>query len=153
MDERLKLIDEVVNLNNNEIARINKIASESRQKMNKQDRKKTSSLRMINDRLGRIKFEILQTLVISDDCPKIEILGRVDLENDIAYYKTMFPQTYMTIQDVFEALTEEYKRNGGNTGLFGFSVSPEWEDKCYSFEFSNKMGDVVYYRYKGIYKC
>lgn len=153
MDERIKLIDEVISLNNKEIAVINKRASESRKPMSKEDKDKTSKLYFINRDLGKIKYEIVQTLVVTDGTPNIEILCLEKLNEDIAYYKSRFPETYMTLEDIFEALIEEYKRIGCNGGMFGFSVSPEWEDKCYAFEPKGENCGKVYYKYVGIHKC
>ena len=152
MDKRLELIEEVIALNNKEIARMNKTASESRQKMNITDRKKLSSLKFINDDLGKIKFKIVQTLVVTSDGINIKIIGEEKLNERIEEYKAMFPETYLTLVKVKEALWDDYKRNGGNTGLFGHSVSPEWEDKCYSFEFRGD-DDTITYEFMGMYKC
>lgn len=152
MDERLKLIDDVIALNNRKIAIINKKASESRKPMSKEDKKKTSKLYFINRELGKMKYEIVQTLVIGNDTPIIEILGLPKLNEDIDYYKSMFPKTYMTLENIVNALIEEYKRIGIGGGTFGFSVSPEWEDKCYAFEPIGENCGKVYYKYVGIYK-
>lgn len=151
-DKRLELIEEVIALNNKEIARMNKTASESRQKMNITDRKKLSSLKFINDDLGKIKFKIVQNLVVTSDGINIKIIGEEKLNERIEEYKAMFPETYLTLEKVKEALWDDYKRNGGNTGLFGLSVSPEWEDKCYSFEFRGD-DDEISYEFMGMYKC
>lgn len=152
MDKRLELIEEVIALNNKEIARMNKTASESRQKMNITDRKKLSSLKFINDDLGKIKFKIVQTLVVTSDGINIKIIGEEKLNERIEEYKAMFPETYLTLEKVKEALWDDYKRNGGNTGLFVLSVSHEWEDKCYSFEFRGD-DDIITYEFMGMYKC
>ena len=153
MDERLKFIDDVIAINNKEISVINKKASESRKPMSKADKDKTAKLYFINRDLGKIKYEIVQTLARNDINPNIEIMCLEKLNTDIAYYKSRFPHTYMTLEDIFNALIEEYKRIGCNGGMFGFSVSPEWEDKCYAFEPIGENCGKVYYKYVGISKC
>jgi len=62
MDERLKTIDGVIAENNKVSNKLNKKASEARQKMSLSDRKRRSDLRNANYHLERAKFLIVQTL-------------------------------------------------------------------------------------------
>ncbi len=62
MDERLKTIDCVIAENNKVSNKLNKKASEARQKMSLSDRKRRSDLRNANYHLERAKFLIVQTL-------------------------------------------------------------------------------------------
>ena len=62
MDERLKTIDSVIAENNKVSNKLNKKASEARQKMSIADRKRRSDLRNANYHLERAKFLIAQTL-------------------------------------------------------------------------------------------
>lgn len=62
MDERLKTIDSVIAENNKVSNKLNKKASEARQKMSIADRKRRSDLRNANYHLERAKFLITQTL-------------------------------------------------------------------------------------------
>lgn len=151
MDRRIELIDEVIALNNAEIAKTNKAASVSRKPMSNEDRKKIHTLGFINRDLGTIKFSIIQTLVITTQGLNIEIINIKKLEEDIAEYKKMFPETAISLDNIKESLWEDYKRNGDKTGLFGLSVSPEWEDKCYGFEFNPESHEPSYV-YVGICK-
>lgn len=152
MDERLKFIEEVIAINNKEISAINKKASESRKRMDDEDRRKMSSLQYINRDLGKAKFRIVQTLVQTSLGRKLEIIGLEKLNHDIEYYKSMFPATFLTLERIHENLWEDFKRNDGNTGLFGMSVSSEWPDKCYGFEFVGFAFGEIRYKYVGICK-
>ena len=62
MDERLKTIDCVIDENNKVCNKLNKKASEARQKMSMMDRKRRSDLHNANYHLERAKFLIIQTL-------------------------------------------------------------------------------------------
>lgn len=62
MDERLKTIDCVIAENNKVSNKLNKKASEARQKMSLSDRKRRSDLRNANYHLERAKFLIVKTL-------------------------------------------------------------------------------------------
>lgn len=62
MDERLKTIDSIIAENNKVSNKLNKKASEARQKMSMSDRKRRSDLRNANYHLERAKFLITQTL-------------------------------------------------------------------------------------------
>lgn len=62
MDERLKTIDSVIAENNKVSNKLNKKASEARQKMSMSDRKRRLDLRNANYHLERAKFLIVQTL-------------------------------------------------------------------------------------------
>lgn len=75
-----------------------------------------------------------------------------ELKERIAEYSVMFPETAASLEDVNEFLENEHSEHGGNVGLFGMSVSPEWEDKCYSFEY-RPDGSEPAYEFMGMYKC
>lgn len=62
MDERLKIIDDLCGKNLDKIREMNKVASQSRKPMSKQDRKRCSDLHNANYNLGRARFLIVQTL-------------------------------------------------------------------------------------------
>lgn len=62
MDERLKTIDGVIAENNKVSNKLNKKASEARQKMSLPDRMRRVDLRNANYHLERAKFLITQTL-------------------------------------------------------------------------------------------
>lgn len=52
------------------------------------------------------------------------------LKERIEYYKKMFPNTYTTLEDIYETF-ENYPCNS----YCGISVSnEEWPDKCYTFD-------------------
>ena len=82
---------------------------------------------------------------------KINIQNLQQLQENIAEYKAMFPQSFTSLDDVYRFLETDY-RNGITRSLFGMSVSDEWPDKCYSFMFVSD-DDVVNYEYMGLYKC
>lgn len=82
---------------------------------------------------------------------KIKILNLQQLQENIAEYKAMFPQNYLSLDDVYRILEADYK-NGITRSLFGMSVSDEWPDKCYSFMFVSDDDEIVY-EYMGLYKC
>lgn len=82
---------------------------------------------------------------------KVNIINLFELSERIEEYITMFPKTHTTFENIQEMLLEEYKRTNGNTGLFGFEVSPEWEDKCYAFEFV--AHNPITYKFVGMFKC
>ena len=82
---------------------------------------------------------------------KIKILNLQQLQENIAEYKAMFPQNYLSLDDVYRFLEADY-RNGITRSLFGMSVSDEWPDKCYSFVFVHDDDEIVY-EYRGLYKC
>lgn len=82
---------------------------------------------------------------------KIKILNLQQLQENIAEYKAMFPQNYLSLDDVYRILEADY-RNGITRSLFGMSVSDEWPDKCYSFVFVSDDDEIVY-EYMGLYKC
>lgn len=62
MDERLKIIDDLCGKNLDEIRKMNKVASQTRQPMSKSDRKRCSDLRNSNYYLGRARYLIVQNL-------------------------------------------------------------------------------------------
>lgn len=82
---------------------------------------------------------------------KIKILNLQQLQENITEYKAMFPQNYLSLDDVYRILEADYK-NGITRSLFGMSVSDEWPDKCYSFVFVSDDDEIVY-EYMGLYKC
>ncbi len=82
----------------------------------------------------------------------MKIINEEELRMRIAEYSAMFPKTAASMKDVMNLLESEYQRNHGNTGLFGMSVSPEWEDKCYSFEFRSDKPEPTY-EFMGMFKC
>ena len=84
---------------------------------------------------------------------RIEIVNFDKLLSDIECYKKMFPNSYTTIDGVKYFLAKDYFENHGNTGLFGLSVSKEWEDRCFSFEFRGYIALAPTYEYMGIFKC
>lgn len=96
-------------------------------------------------------LNILKTVKFEQ--PKlVSILNIEELKKCIAEYQKLFPKTALTLEDVKERLLTGYENDRGNTGLFGFGVSPEWEDKCYSFEFRTD-DPVPTYEFMGMYKC
>ena len=82
---------------------------------------------------------------------KIKILNLQQLQENIAEYKAMFPQNYLSLDDVYRSLEADY-RGGITLSVFGISVSDEWPDKCYSFRFVHDDDEIVY-EYMGLYKC
>ena len=82
---------------------------------------------------------------------KIKILNLQQLQENIAEYKAMFPQNYLSLDDVYRFLEADY-RGGITLSVFGMSVSDEWPDKCYSFGFVSDDDEIVY-EYMGLYKC
>ncbi len=79
----------------------------------------------------------------------IRILKYNEFVQDAGCYKAMFPQTYTSIDNVKSALQKDYDTTGG--GILGIQVSPEWEDKCYGFEFVTD-NPVITFEYLGIMK-
>lgn len=63
----------------------------------------------------------------------------------IEEYKKMFPKTYIKIEEIKNALQRDFD-TVGNGGIFGIEVSPEWEDRCYGFQFltTDPNGETVY---------
>ena len=88
----------------------------------------------------------------------MKIINEEELKERIAEYQQMFPETAISYQDIVELLLRnlaDRRSNGVYEGLFGFSVSPEWEDKCYSFEFRGFTGILKEptYEFMGMFKC
>lgn len=81
----------------------------------------------------------------------MKILNEQQLKEDIEIYKSMFPDTYTTFENLMDYLKTDYN-NGYPGGLIGFEVSSEWEDKCYGFEYQGNQPDITY-EYVGIVKC
>ncbi len=82
----------------------------------------------------------------------MKIINDEELRAFIAEYSAMFPKTALSYDDIINRLKADYEENGGNTGLFGFEVSPEWENKCYSFEFRGSDPEPTY-EFMGMFKC
>lgn len=82
---------------------------------------------------------------------KVKILNLEQLEKNIAEYEAMFPQNFLSLEDIDNILWEDYSNLGGTKSLFGMSVSEQWPDKCYSFVFVSDDNEVVY-EYKGLFK-
>lgn len=81
----------------------------------------------------------------------MKILNEQQLKEDIEIYKSMFPDTYTTFENLMDYLKTDYN-DGNSGGLIGFEVSSEWEDKCYGFEYQGNQPDITY-EYVGIVKC
>lgn len=74
-----------------------------------------------------------------------------DLLEDIKEYKTMFPNTYTSYDEIRRRLEKE---EFGPPGLtLGIEVSSEWPDKCYGFEIDKQGPQNVIFLYVGIWKC
>ena len=82
---------------------------------------------------------------------KVYIQNLYELAERIEEYITMFPKTHTTIENIQNGLLKEYERTNGNTGLFGLQVSPEWESRCYGFEFVSHK--PITFRFVGMFKC
>lgn len=72
------------------------------------------------------------------------------LKNDIEYYKKMFPDTYIGFDELIGSVKKEMT---GCNIVAGFSVSPEWEDKCYMFESKVNVNGTTEIEYIGIGKA
>lgn len=81
---------------------------------------------------------------------KVNIQNLYELAERIEEYITKFPKTHTTIEDIQDGLLEEYRRTNGNSSIFGFQVSPEWEDRCYGFEFVSHK--PITYKFIGMFK-
>jgi hypothetical protein len=81
---------------------------------------------------------------------KVKIVGLKDLMDRITEYGVMFPKTYTTLGGVRNSLLADYERHGGTTALFGVQVSPEWEDRCYGFQYIGNGHEIVY-KFVGMY--
>ena len=75
---------------------------------------------------------------------KVKVVGIKDLLDRIAEYSVMFPKTYTNLGGIRQSLLTDYEKHGGTTGLFGIQVSPEWEDKCYGFQYVGNGNEIVY---------
>ena len=76
-----------------------------------------------------------------------------DLIERIEEYKRMFPESH-TSMDMIKSILSDPKYEYAPPGLiFGVSVSPEWEDKCYGFEVEKQTPTTVYFRFLGMWKC
>lgn len=77
----------------------------------------------------------------------------VQLLKDIAYYNNMFPDAKPFSYDGFEQSLEEHQEDWPVGHIYGISVSPAWEDKCFVFDVleNDSMRFVV--EYKGVGKC
>ena len=81
------------------------------------------------------------------------ILNVLKLCNDIAYYANMFPNAKpVTYDDLEKSIENDYDRNFEGC-VFGYSVSPAWEDKCFGFEVKVKTDDSYIVEYSGVCKC
>lgn len=96
--------------------------------------------------------EIIDEEIPKPKSTKVGIVNIMALQDRIFEYRKMFPKTALTLEDVKESLLADYELNGGNTGTFGISVSPEWADKCYAFDFMCNVNHPVY-KFVGMQKC
>ena len=77
----------------------------------------------------------------------------VQLCKDIAYYANMFPGVEPVTYDWLEKSMEDHQEDWPEGHIYGVSVSPAWEDKCFIFDVleNDSMSFVV--EYKGVGKC
>lgn len=77
----------------------------------------------------------------------------VQLCKDIAYYANMFPGVEPVTYDWLEKSMEDHQEDWPEGHIYGVSVSPAWEDKCFIFDVleNDSMSFVV--EYKGVRKC
>lgn len=73
-----------------------------------------------------------------------------ELTKDVDYYAKMFPNDHYTLQEVIDDARRAALKCGG---VFGLSVSNEWEDKCYCFDVLGNNPELVEIEYLGIGKC
>lgn len=73
-----------------------------------------------------------------------------DLLEDIENYKSMFPDSYTSIQQIKKELEDKGDTPVGT--VFGISVSEEWQDKCYGFETDRVTPSYTLFKYVGIWK-
>lgn len=83
---------------------------------------------------------------------KVKIIGFRELQDRIATYSVIFPKTYTNLKDIKQSLLDDFKMRGGTRALFGIQVAPDWEDKCYGFQYVGNDKEVVY-KFIGIWKC
>ena len=76
----------------------------------------------------------------------------VQLCKDIAYYANMFPDVEPVTYDQIEQNIEKYQDRYNVGDTFGYSVSPEWEDKCFCFQVLIKDETQFVVQYIGVYK-
>lgn len=74
----------------------------------------------------------------------------VNLHEDIAYYKRMFPDSFTTYDEIRKNL--KGRENDPVGSIFGVSVAGENLDKCYGFEIDKEDAQNTYIRYIGIWK-
>ena len=84
----------------------------------------------------------------------MKIIGIESLKERIAEYSEMFPENHLTLEDIEKSLQHEYEEYGSHEGLgeFGYSVSKEWEDKCYTFKYVTDSPELNY-EFVGMMKC
>ncbi len=81
------------------------------------------------------------------------ILNASQLCKDIAYYADRFKDTKpVTYDDLVTGIGNDYDRNFEGC-VFGYSVSPAWEDKCFGFEVKVKTDTSYIVEYTGVCKC
>lgn len=81
------------------------------------------------------------------------MLNVVQLCKDIAYYANMFPDVNpVTYDDIEKGIERDYGRTFKGQ-VFGYSVSPAWEDKCFIFEVKVNTKDSYIAEYMGVGKC
>ena len=73
------------------------------------------------------------------------------LWEDIERYKRMFPNSYMSYDQVKAELEENEDMPNGQ--VFGISVAKEWPDKCYGFEVDSVTPSTTTFLYLGLWKC
>lgn len=82
---------------------------------------------------------------------KVEIIGIEELRDRIAEYSVMFPKTYTNLKDIKQSLLDDFEKRGGTRRLFGIQVAPDWEDKCYGFQYVGNDKEAVY-KFLGMWK-
>ena len=81
------------------------------------------------------------------------IINTVQLCDDIAYYAGRFPDVKpVTYDDIESGIERDYDTSFEGL-VFGYSVSPAWDDKCFGFEVKVKTDKVFIVEYTGVCKC
>lgn len=72
-----------------------------------------------------------------------------ELTKDVEYYAKMFPNNHFTLQELINQLKKDALLLGDE---FGYSVSGEWEERCYCFKVLSSNPELVEIEYIGIGK-
>lgn len=75
------------------------------------------------------------------------------LRKDINYYANMFPDVEPVTFDGLMQSMDEHQDDWPIGHIYGISVSPAWEDKCFVFDVLENNDKYFVIEYNGVGKC